>query len=791
MRRPPQQIYRPGLSRLSKKGKEKVNSDRQNSSSENWDVDLVISDEENDRVSKESTEQNVSGHSEPRSAGSDQLDGCSFLACDLHISEDETDSKRVENRKRSKRPDIRIYVPRGKLIEQEAKKTDEVAEIERDEVWESDEVISPTVEVLSPLSNVESAVSSLSPTQNVITTQVFRGKAHHSQPSQNTVCSDQWKLDKNQFANMQVTVVNVSGNKTEESVRVVQETESGKLDNNISGAKNKKVSNSEPRYQRVGRDGKSGETGYNSFPRDRRKDKGNHYNQCGKSESFDVGKTASCESVNERNGDRFYMSKQSNLSLSRTSSANDTLSETEASQKGPDGRTKAPKSWSANRSRTHAYSTKRRQRADSVSSEASYSSDLSFEEELAGETTTLDWSQEVERELALVVHNGTQRLIEKCDDQYPGSAETHNTDNPCVVSPDDRILLQNTNQNCNAVRDNAGRDHPGRRRHRRKGSRASSRESSTHSNCQEESTPAPRRGRGRGRRHSADTRRKHNSGDSQGHGRSHPGNGDSFSRDSYSRQQQQLGRYETYVQNQKGQRNRVEERPQNSNLRTGSGSHESLNTVHSDLERKERPAYHGSLSRSERRRRNRHNSHGELASGHNLKVTVDRNERHVNVSGTRDKLLYEKSSSEELHHQAGLLHLPARTARDEPDVGLSRSHHMKNPYLVDPDNEHHLYDPKNPNKPIVITNSRLAFQEAGDRNTPPQEHHSVHPSAPPMHPPPHPAFFPGPYGYPGIPYPPYPGGLPPPHFVYGFQMPYKECVPFQDDGYSKDPYYQR
>ncbi|XP_041347433.1 telomerase-binding protein EST1A-like [Gigantopelta aegis] len=812
-RRPPQQIYRPGLSRLSKKGKDQTNSDRQNICSENWDAviadgEVVITDDENECVSKESSSERDVGSvgeniSAVRVSGGTGSDGSSFLACDLHISEDDLDLKRVEGRKRSKRPDIRIYVPRGKLIEQECKKTDEAPEGDAEEVWESDEVLSPTVELQSPLKSAESGASSAPSSPGALTSQAFKGKGHLSQPSQNAVSSDQRKVDKTQFANMQVTVVNVSGNNSAESVRVVHETESGHSEANVSGAKNKKVTNSDTRYQRGNRETKSSvnnetggkgeikssvnETGYNSFPRDRRKDKGNHY-RFGKSGSLDTkdGKNANSESANERNCERFYMSKHGNLTLSRTSSANDTPSENEYSQKGTDLRNKAQKSWSANRSRKHSYSSKRRQRTDSVSSEASYSSDLSFEDELEGETRTLDWSQEVERELALVVHNGTQRLIEQCDDAYPGTAAEME-----MKIPDDVTASLNVNQNCNAVRNNVRKEHTGRRRHRKKGSRASSRDSSAHSNCQEESTPAPRRGRGRGRRHSADTRRKHHSGDSMGHGRGHMGNGDSYSR------QQAFSSYESCAQDQKGYRNRADDRSQGSNFRKPcSGSHESLNTVHTDHERREKPEYYGSLSRNERRRRNRRNSHGEpaAAASQGLKVTVDRNERHVNVSGTRDKLLYEKSSSDEVYHPGGLLHLPLRNpssahqARDEPDVGLSRSHHMKNPYAPDADSEHHLYDPKNPNKPIVITNSKLAFQDTGDRNTPPQEHHPIH-QPPPLHPPPHPAFFPGPYGYPAIPYPPYPGGLPPPPFVYGFQMPYKECVPFQDDAYAKDPYY--
>ncbi|XP_071094020.1 telomerase-binding protein EST1A-like [Haliotis cracherodii] len=741
-RRPPIQLYQPGVSRLSKTkiSKELANQERKNSVSdgENWDLDLEQQDtEESGRGSKESSvEPEVNGVTPGGHADAEasNQNGTEVGEGGSQKRTPKKSYKRMDNRRRGKRPDIQIYVPKGRLMEQDTRRGDGCNS--------PDSVSQPEYESESPYSTLGRSSE--------------RGYQSHRRGSDVTSPTSplppsprspsQRKVDlRFGLRNMQVTVVNEPG---EEDKPVEMSRESGK-------------ENVKESYK-------------DNIARERAK------------ERQELLSTLRAARANSETLDSPELSrrlnKPSRLSLSRQNSLADTQSENENYPDTNDSemkenvyksRTSRSRGGGKRGGKRHSFSAMRRQRTGSFSSDVSASSDVSLEEEFQQEPKPLDWVQEMEQELARQVQDEAQRLndyLESCVAGYPGDMDQ-------AAPPEPKPKYEKAHPEKASIAKDMIRSQEfrGRRKERRRRpSGTESRESSVHSNYQDEDPWAPRIRPAR--RH----KKRHSSAGSRGK-KDKMDNFSDVGTDGSRRR-----RHDSHGGSSKegGRRDFYERRHNSHELDIG--------------------------SKREGFRRGRHDSYGESPRDNvNIKVTLDRNQRQVKVSGEQTRSESDMSSSQHAH-SGGLLHLPGHQAKqqehyqeEQTDAGMMASHHMKNRDQTQDQSRKMLFDPRNPNKPIVITNSKIkgpdkremaSSPQESNRSTPPTTMPQQHP--PPQPPQPHPQQYYQDYRqgftYPEMPYPgPAYGGMPPhPAAMFGYpQFPFKECGLYTDDTYTRDPYY--
>lgn len=212
-------------------------------------------------------------------------------------------------------------------------------------------------------------------------------------------------------------------------------------------------------------------------------------------------------------------------------------------------------------------------------------------------------------------------------------------------------------------------------------------------------------------------------------------------------------------------------------------------------------------------------------SGNN-RGSVRESNRSRSYSGNDDKL----SEGGTPPRQGGLIHLPPQQPEaPEPPVSPGPRHDFHEPHSGrdvprgrgigrarqdSGSGRKTLFDPKNPSKPIVISEGKpqLEFKDTDEYSSSPQSPQQY----PPIPPGRGPGMYPyGPYGTPGYGYgypvsppftphgmvppgmgPPGMGMMPPPPppmsaegMFYGYPPPYQDSGPYQDDVYARDPYY--
>ncbi|KAK3587144.1 hypothetical protein CHS0354_006784 [Potamilus streckersoni] len=439
---------------------------------------------------------------------------------------------------------------------------------------------------------------------------------------------------------------------------------------------------------------------------------------------------------------------------------------------------------------------RRAARKESVSSDISTGtgSDWSIDELEDSTAKILDWNKEVERELALQVQDETQKLNEwfakQSDENKSFKANPSNWQSPNMTRSLD-LERQKSEQKPWHADSKQDKNQPrGRKKDRRRGSLdVRSRDSSVTSvrsvqSVQSVHSVQSAYGDDDRRRRAGRRRRRKRSGSSS--------YGDHLQ--SESSEPRNINIKVTCADNNKREV-MLEDKNNNSGRRDGGG-----------LGRHRRNSYGESSSKVEQHQSKDKRSQGYQKRSEELNYLCEQwrksDRSHKDKYG---KIEHDGRSGQSKEtgpppKGGGLLHLP-------PQSSLSESHHIQERHV---DKKHSrdrvkehvregagqgqkvLFDPKNPDRPIVISkSSKLEFKDEDE----PQSHITSYPPA--AYPRGYGPFYPGysmGYGH-GNPYgrvQPHLGVAMPLDGAYGYgypMLPYPDPGVYQDDTYTKDPYY--
>lgn len=511
-------------------------------------------------------------------------------------------------------------------------------------------------------------------------------------------------------------------------------------------------------------------------------------------------------------------------------------------------------------SKRYSLSAMRRQRTGSFSSDISSSSDISIEDEEPA--PILDWNKEVEREMAEQVQQETQKLKEFLDQQDQISY-------PALLGYGDQNETSKSNTIPRSKPRKSRQEDRGREPERRRGSLQDvhSRESSVHSVQSlnpEDGRGYRRRGRRRNRKSSTSSQRSQKS---ISQDRFDSGLQITFAGNAsrkvkmQSNERLDQSKYQEMCYDRKSRRsqpdshwrqsdssNRFHDRDFNDRKDRFSGMNQYNQGNKSrsfEFNKYEQGNYKGrtndrasqSFSKQDWRREHDYNrgptqyhrqdsDQGKMDYQSDFKdkrqshSSEQRGFKNDGYGGGRQGKPPRGADLKAPKHHGGLIHLPHDTnihqdvghnynASDALPPRFARNRHNSgHEYTKSVHNQKEsfhgqqvqngmgmkvLFDPKNPNKPIVMnSNSGLKFEDVSPE---PEEFKRAEPSYPPNYM----RMQFGPYygqGYPPHPIPQYRDGIPQPlphpgYYYHGYPSPHLEGALYQDDTYSRDPYYHR
>ncbi|KAL5017254.1 hypothetical protein ScPMuIL_006843 [Solemya velum] len=855
--------------------------------SENWE------DETFDQEVIETSSRENSIEKDPYSP---EVENMTSSLKNVHLMQSPITRGRVDQKRRKKHPDIQVYVPKGKLVEQQILQTD-TPDYETTEVYEKSEnaleterrvdmrnmqvtVANDHASVSRPDTIGEEAKPGKHGNPENVITSVLHGESIGTQAKDS--CREQ--KENSRDSKIQSPVNRWSNSHPESKSPTGKQTRTPHVWHDIktppTDSGNTKQNTGQGRYDRRGRRDSEKEsqekesysnqrknslsdnkrdamqvayTRRGSYTENKKDVKGFH----GKQETYQRRQSGVSEKY-----DRGYHSNTNSLErVKNTDSRIETMVFERSDQSGAENDTNFPsdykyqtsKNTDGNKtSKRYSLSAMRRQRTGSFSSDISSSSDFSIEDEEPAHI--LDWNKEVEREMAEQVQQETLKLKEFLDQQEEISY-------PALLGYGDQNETSKSNTIPRSKPRKSRPDDRGREPERRRGSLQDvrSRESSVHSVQSlnpEDGRGYRRRGRRRNRKNSTSSQRSQKS----------------ISRDRFDNGLQITfaGNESRKVKMQSNERLDHNKYQETYDKKTRHGQQEvswrqkdSANRFrdHDWTDKKDRFSTmnqynQGKKSRSFEFSKYEHGNYKGKANDRNLQKFNNQDARmeHDFIKGGSQyrKQEYEEGRSDQdkrqsriseqknfqhggysgpggrqhkpprgaeiktPKHHGGLIHLPQDASlhqevtynyhgNESLPPRFARSHYNSGheyPKSVhnQKDSFHGqqfqngmgkkvLFDPKNPSKPIVMNNnSSLKFEELSPE---PEEFKRAEPSYPPD-------YMRIPYGsyygqgYPH-PLPQFREGVPqrliPPGYYYGYPSPHIESALYQDDTYSRDPYY--
>ncbi|KAK7487887.1 hypothetical protein BaRGS_00020788 [Batillaria attramentaria] len=824
-KRPEQAIYRPGQFRSTKKDKDASNTEERNrTDEENWELEIepvgarelaVTTDEDSSHGSKEnSVEKDVSSDS-----GRDM----SRLSSP-HLSAAQRE-KNEAGRKRSKYPDIQIYVPKGRLQEQESHRSEDQR---HGEAGYSDSEFSPRkVDVNARFGALQVTVlgDRLSPVdQGSSTGDRPAGCVQDSESLKDNQSSHEHSDagmkgdhlgDRGEHADKRTGV----GNGEEGNVSKTHPGDGGSQGRRVDPKRreqqgerhhaNRYRDASERDWEdRSGawRHGANRESVFKNrdeqrMGRGRGRHRTTNYNRSSSSEA--VGMAKSME-FNQQGG---QWSADKNVQQSGTFPR----------AKGGKGRGQEAVGMERDQGTKHAFSSMRRQRerSGSISSDTSGGSDLSWEDleaemEEAAKSKP-DWYTQVEQhleEVARQVQNSTQRLTDSIDNCFdPYAIPTDEVD----VRPPAHNHQQagGLNRNLSASSDRIfSQEYRGRKKdRRRRGSRSknSSRDSSIHSNPRDDDLWPSAEKKTPRKRH----RKRHSSAGPSGRVGTVEGQRAAESLRILVGKNKE--KRQVMVDGKGGGGGGDSSRRQ----RQHSGSDAHKKTVEHYHQHRDRQGGDGGGRGGDGRGPDRRKNDDRAARNEG-----NQQPQHGGFSRFAPSPVSRPDSAPppSVTHSGGLIKLPVESHLDRPQPSYGHAHGQGYSQERSEEgryrrtsgqgygggqghNERCLYDPKNPSKPIMVPDSRpLKFHDPEETHSPqenftpppPPVSHSPGPTnSPVMGPgfppffPPHPGFMYPPPPHMRMPYPGFPPAPPPNHpMFYAFQ-------PQQPTTDGEDGYYNR